>query len=250
MGLPFAEADRFHPTANIANMSAGTPLTDDDRWPGSRTSPPGWQFRREGAVHRHGLLGAAPDLPRRPARRSSGVQFVHLHGPEALIAARMSARPDHFMLAAPWRRRPPPSNRSSPTRTASSSTSGPTPTPSSMGRWKVLPALRPSSWGCARCWGCRRTRERAPAGLPRQGPRRRGRGRALRRGLHRGPRHPRGAVGRGRLQGARVGGRRPRAERRRRVPPRQRACATGSRRWPPSTGAGTTGATQPPVADV
>ena len=29
----FAEADEFHPQANIDKMSAGVPLTDDDRWP-------------------------------------------------------------------------------------------------------------------------------------------------------------------------------------------------------------------------
>ena len=33
LGLPFAEADAFHPRANIDKMAAGTPLTDGDRWP-------------------------------------------------------------------------------------------------------------------------------------------------------------------------------------------------------------------------
>ena len=33
MGRPYAEADEFHPQANIDKMSAGTPLTDEDRWP-------------------------------------------------------------------------------------------------------------------------------------------------------------------------------------------------------------------------
>lgn len=31
--LPFAEADAFHPEANIRKMSDGRPLTDDDRGP-------------------------------------------------------------------------------------------------------------------------------------------------------------------------------------------------------------------------
>ena len=30
---PFADADDFHPAANVAKMRAGVPLTDDDRWP-------------------------------------------------------------------------------------------------------------------------------------------------------------------------------------------------------------------------
>ncbi|MGW0901923.1 gluconokinase, partial [Streptomyces goshikiensis] len=33
LGLPYAEGDAFHPAANVAKMSAGTPLDDADRWP-------------------------------------------------------------------------------------------------------------------------------------------------------------------------------------------------------------------------
>jgi hypothetical protein len=33
VGWPFFDADDFHPEANVAKMAAGTPLTDDDRWP-------------------------------------------------------------------------------------------------------------------------------------------------------------------------------------------------------------------------
>ncbi len=101
MGLPFAEADRFHPTANIAKMSAGTPLTDDDRWPWLKDLA-AWMAvqAREG----QSTVMACSALRRtyRDVLRDGppGVQFVHLHGPEALIAARMSARPDHFMPAA------------------------------------------------------------------------------------------------------------------------------------------------------
>uniref|UniRef100_UPI0021000690 gluconokinase n=1 Tax=Streptomyces viridosporus TaxID=67581 RepID=UPI0021000690 len=32
-GVPYAEADDFHPQANIDKMSAGVPLTDEDRLP-------------------------------------------------------------------------------------------------------------------------------------------------------------------------------------------------------------------------
>jgi gluconokinase len=31
--VPFADADDFHPPANIEKMTAGTPLNDDDRYP-------------------------------------------------------------------------------------------------------------------------------------------------------------------------------------------------------------------------
>ena len=33
LGWELAEGDDFHPEANIAKMSSGTPLTDEDRWP-------------------------------------------------------------------------------------------------------------------------------------------------------------------------------------------------------------------------
>ena len=33
LGVPFADADDFHPPANIAKMKAGIPLDDDDRHP-------------------------------------------------------------------------------------------------------------------------------------------------------------------------------------------------------------------------
>lgn len=33
MGMPFLDADDFHPKANIMKMSSGQALTDDDRWP-------------------------------------------------------------------------------------------------------------------------------------------------------------------------------------------------------------------------
>jgi gluconokinase len=33
LGWPFADGDTFHTPASVAKMSAGNPLTDDDRWP-------------------------------------------------------------------------------------------------------------------------------------------------------------------------------------------------------------------------
>src|SRR2546423_14991159 len=33
LGWLYAEADDFHPEANVAKMAAGHPLTDEDRWP-------------------------------------------------------------------------------------------------------------------------------------------------------------------------------------------------------------------------
>ena len=33
LGWVFEDGDAFHPASNVAKMSAGTPLTDEDRWP-------------------------------------------------------------------------------------------------------------------------------------------------------------------------------------------------------------------------
>lgn len=101
LGLPFAEADAFHPPANIDKMSEGVPLTDDDRWPWLRELA-GWiaghEARGEHSVmacsalrrdYRDVLRGGAP-----------GVHFLHMDGPEDVILDRIAARPDHFMPPA------------------------------------------------------------------------------------------------------------------------------------------------------
>lgn len=33
LGVPFVDGDSLHPVENVAKMAAGTPLTDEDRWP-------------------------------------------------------------------------------------------------------------------------------------------------------------------------------------------------------------------------
>ena len=33
LGWSFEDGDKFHPASNVAKMSAGHPLTDEDRWP-------------------------------------------------------------------------------------------------------------------------------------------------------------------------------------------------------------------------
>src|SRR6266436_5663589 len=33
LGWRYEDGDRFHPARNVAKMSAGQPLTDEDRWP-------------------------------------------------------------------------------------------------------------------------------------------------------------------------------------------------------------------------
>ncbi|MEU9333643.1 gluconokinase [Streptomyces sp. NPDC048290] len=99
LGVPYAEGDDFHPPANIAKMSAGTPLTDEDRWPwldaiGS------WADGRSGlggVVSSSALKRSYRDRLRTAA---PGLVFVHLTGDRALIEDRMAHRRGHFMPTA------------------------------------------------------------------------------------------------------------------------------------------------------
>ncbi|WP_061962825.1 gluconokinase [Demequina aurantiaca] len=95
-GSPFADADAFHPEANVAKMTVGTPLSDDDRWPWLDAVGT-WLGGRPDAVvacsalrrsYREVLLSHAPDAV-----------FVHLAAPQAVLEERVRARSaatDHF----------------------------------------------------------------------------------------------------------------------------------------------------------
>ncbi|MCQ8189282.1 gluconokinase [Streptomyces rugosispiralis] len=95
LGVPYAEADDFHPPANIAKMSAGTPLDDDDRRP--------WLDAIGAWAHAHaegGGVVSCSALKRmyRDRLRSAapGIVFLHLTGDRELIAERMRERKGHF----------------------------------------------------------------------------------------------------------------------------------------------------------
>lgn len=96
LGVPYAEADDFHPPANIAKMSAGHPLDDADREPWLDAIAH-WIEERRG----HGGVVSCSALRRRYRDRlratAPDLFFVHLDGPPELIAARMAARMEHFM---------------------------------------------------------------------------------------------------------------------------------------------------------
>jgi gluconokinase len=96
LGVPYAEADDFHPAANVAKMRAGHPLDDEDRRP--------WldEIARWLADHADsGGVVSCSALKRRYRDRlvSSAAQvfFLHLDGSPELIAARITARKGHFM---------------------------------------------------------------------------------------------------------------------------------------------------------
>jgi gluconokinase len=97
LGWEYADADHFHPPANIEKMAAGHPLTDADRapWLGAiaqwitdhlESGTPGVvscsALRRR---YRDQVMGGHPD-----------VKGVYLDGDRDLIAGRMRVRPGHF----------------------------------------------------------------------------------------------------------------------------------------------------------
>jgi gluconokinase len=95
LGLAFVEGDRLHPTSNVAKMSAGIALTDEDRWP--------W-LDEIGTALRGGsgivascsaLKKIYRDRLRKAAQRP--ILFVYLRGDKDLLAARIAARKGHFM---------------------------------------------------------------------------------------------------------------------------------------------------------
>ena len=101
LGWEFRDADSFHPQVNIAKMSRGLALTDEDRLPWlqaiaawiddrRRTNQPGLvscsALKRS---YRGVLIGERRD-----------VRLVYLKGDRTLIADRVSRRRRHFMPAS------------------------------------------------------------------------------------------------------------------------------------------------------
>lgn len=99
LDVPYADADDFHPQANIDKMTAGIPLDDADRAPWLDAMG-AWLAERtdSGAVatcsalkraYRDRLRGAAPRA-----------FFVHLWGDPEVVQQRVAERADHFMPAS------------------------------------------------------------------------------------------------------------------------------------------------------
>lgn len=96
--IPFADADDFHPPANIAKMTAGHALNDDDRLPWLE-SIGDWL-----AQHRDGGVMSCSALKRKYRdqlrRHCAEIEFLHLAGTLETIGRRQASRPGHFMPAA------------------------------------------------------------------------------------------------------------------------------------------------------
>src|SRR4051812_28291309 len=94
--VPFADADDFHPPANIAKMTAGEALDDTDRQPWLEAIGEWLEAHREsgGVMSCSALKRKYRDQLR---RHTADVEFLHLHGTRDVIARRQASRPGHFM---------------------------------------------------------------------------------------------------------------------------------------------------------
>ncbi|WP_282205151.1 gluconokinase [Kitasatospora fiedleri] len=101
LDLPYAEADDFHPAANIAKMSAGTPLDDRDRQPWLRALG-GWLGERAAAGSGGVVTCSALKRDYRDLLRAAcpDAFFLHLSGSHDLVGDRLAHRTGHFMPPA------------------------------------------------------------------------------------------------------------------------------------------------------
>ena len=96
LGWEFADADDFHPAANIEKIRHGIPLTDEDREP--------WLDRLRKSIldwiaDGRNVVLACSALKRSYRQKLDAgpeVKFVYLEGSAALIAERLRLRHGHF----------------------------------------------------------------------------------------------------------------------------------------------------------
>ncbi len=98
IGWRYEDGDRFHPASNVAKMSAGQPLTDEDRWP--------WLQAIADEIDRACKAGERAVIACSALKHAyrdilvhgrSDVRIVFLNGTPALIAGRLARRRGHFM---------------------------------------------------------------------------------------------------------------------------------------------------------
>jgi gluconokinase len=97
LGWPFADADTFHPEANVAKMRAGVPLTDSDRLPWLRAIGTWMDIRiadgRSGVITCSALKRSYRDLLL-GGRPSATMVFLRADREELL--SRVAGRHGHF----------------------------------------------------------------------------------------------------------------------------------------------------------
>ena len=135
LGYVYAEGDDFHPQANIDKMSAGIPLTDEDRWPWLNVIN-SWMVAREALGENTVVSSSALKRSYREVlAKNVPTFFIHLNGSHKLIQQRLSERKGHFMryyqASSPFLSRLPPKRTAwkSPSKAAST-------------KWSTVPSKR------------------------------------------------------------------------------------------------------------
>jgi gluconokinase len=94
----YEDGDKFHPASNVAKMSAGHPLTDEDRWPWLQAIAD--EIDRVCRAGQHAVI-ACSALKRAyrdiVVHGRNDVRIVYLKGTQELIANRLAQRKGHFM---------------------------------------------------------------------------------------------------------------------------------------------------------
>ena len=96
LGWEFADADDFHPSANVEKISHGIPLTDEDRAPWLdrlRIQITNWIVNGQNAVL---ACSALKRTYRKELSVGPEVRFVYLKGSPELIRKRLQLRRGHF----------------------------------------------------------------------------------------------------------------------------------------------------------
>src|SRR5882672_2284293 len=98
LGWSYEDGDRFHPASNVAKMSAGQPLTDEDRWPWLQAIAN--EIDRVCKAGEHAVIACS--ALKRPYRDilvhgRQDVRIIYLQGTQDLIASRLALRKGHFM---------------------------------------------------------------------------------------------------------------------------------------------------------
>jgi len=98
LGWSYEDADQFHPASNVAKMSAGHPLSDEDRWP--------WLQAIAAEIDRVRKAGGRVVIGCSALKRAyrdilvhgrNDTRLVYLDGTQAVIADRLGRRKGHFM---------------------------------------------------------------------------------------------------------------------------------------------------------
>ena len=98
LSFGYEDGDNFHPASNVAKMSAGHPLTDEDRWPWLQAIAEEIARACKAGAHAVIACSALKRVYRDILVHGRGdVRIVFLSGTQQLIADRLAQRKGHFM---------------------------------------------------------------------------------------------------------------------------------------------------------